>query len=114
MTGPFAPVPDLATLERLFTDSHAGPVVLFQHDPFCPISAHAHRAMAQLSGTVHLVNVARQHELAHSIATRTGIRHESPQVLVLRDGQVLWSASHHAITADAVGGAISDGTTAHA
>ena len=114
MDRPFAPVPDLATLEQLFADSHAAPVVLFQHDPFCPTSARAHRAMAQLSGTVHLVNVARQHDLAHSIATRTGIRHESPQVLVLRNGQVLWSASHGAITTAAVGGAIADGSSAHA
>ncbi len=114
MDTPFAPVPDLPALERLFAESHTERVILFQHDPFCPTSARAHRAMAQLRGTVHLVNVARQHDLAHSIATRTGIRHESPQVLVLRDGQAVWSASHRTITAAAVGAAVSDGPTAHA
>ena len=114
MDRPFTPVPDLTALEQLFADSGAAPVVLFQHDPFCPTSARAYREMAQLRGTVHLVNVARQHDLARSIATRTGIRHESPQVLVLRGGQAVWSASHSAITADTVGAAVSDGTAAHA
>ncbi len=99
---PFASVPDLTALEQLFADSDAAPVVLFQHDPFCPTSARAHREMVQLSGTVHLVNVARQHDLAHSIATRTGIRHESPQVLVLHGSGAVWAASHSGITADAV------------
>ncbi len=114
MDTPFALVPDLTALEQLFAGSGTAPVVLFQHDPFCPTSARAHREMTQLAGTVYLVNVARQHDLVHHIAERTGIRHESPQVLVLREGHAVWSASHGRITADAVARALSDGAAAHA
>jgi hypothetical protein len=34
------------------------------------------------------------------------VRHESPQVIVLRAGRAAWSASHFRITADAVRGAL--------
>ena len=51
---------------------------------------------------VHLVDVARQPDLTRLIALRSGVRHESPQVVVLCDGQVRWSASHFGITAEAV------------
>ena len=77
-------------------------MVLFQHDPFCGGSAIAYRQLARLSGAIPLIDVARSQPLSRAIAVRTGIRHESPQVLVLRDGRAVWSASHSAITADVV------------
>ena len=102
MDAPFAPVPDRTALAQLFAESHTAPVVLFQHDPFCGISARAHRELAQLSGPVHRVDVARQQDLTRDITTRTGVRHASPQVLVLRNGRAVWSAAHGAITTAAV------------
>jgi bacillithiol system protein YtxJ len=35
-------------------------------------------------------------------------RHESPQVIVLRQGRAIWSASHDAITAQAVATALQE------
>ena len=102
MQTPFIPVPDSETLEQLFAASHDAPVVLFQHDPFCSTSAAAHRQLATLTGPEHVVDVARQRQLSRIIALRTGVPHESPQVLVLRGGAAAWSASHRAITAEAV------------
>jgi bacillithiol system protein YtxJ len=106
MPSPFLPIADAAALEAQFSASHAGPVVLFQHDPWCGVSAAAHQAMATLPWPVVLVDVARQPMLSRTIAERTGVQHESPQVLVLRDGVAVWSASHRAITAQAVAAAL--------
>ncbi len=111
-TMPFIPVPDAETLAQLFTASSDTPVVLFQHDPFCGGSAIAYRELARLSDEIPFIDVARSQPLSRAVAERTGIRHESPQVLVLRDGHAVWSASHSAITADAVSSAIRDGTAA--
>jgi bacillithiol system protein YtxJ len=36
------------------------------------------------------------------MAARLGIRHETPQAILLRDGRPVWSASHFRITADAL------------
>jgi len=112
MQTPFIPIADAEMLEQLFTASFDAPVILFQHDPFCGISAAAHRAMVTLTEPVHLVDVTRQHSLSRRIALRTGVPHESPQVLVLRDGAAVWSASHRAITADAVQQALQEQLTA--
>ena len=102
MHGPFVPVPDRAALDELFARSYTTPVVLFQHDPFCGGSAIAYRELARLSDEIPFIDVARSQPLSRAVAERTGIRHESPQVLVLRHGQAVWWASHSAITADAV------------
>ncbi|MBK5099311.1 MAG: DUF2847 family protein, partial [Gemmatimonadetes bacterium] len=36
----------------------------------------------------------------NSIADRLGIRHQSPQIILLADGQPVWNASHGAVTAE--------------
>ena len=99
---PFAPVRDVAALDALLGQSAAAPVVLFNHDRFCPISLHAARALGHLVGPIAVIDVTRQHDLKRAVAKRTGVAHESPQVIVVRDGRAVWSASHFAITADAV------------
>ena len=36
------------------------------------------------------------------IASKLNVRHESPQVILLDDGEVIWDASHGDIQADAI------------
>jgi bacillithiol system protein YtxJ len=99
---PFVAVPDADALARLFDESMTAPLLLFKHDPYCGISTDAYEEMAEVQQPVHLIDVAHQRELARTVATRTNVRHESPQVLVLSGGGATWSASHGAITAEAV------------
>ena len=96
----FVPVADLPALDDLLP--RAGVVTLFLHDPGCGISRRAHAEMTRLGGEVALVDVRWGRDLSRAIAARTGVRHESPQVIVLRDGRAVWDASHWEITAGAV------------
>jgi bacillithiol system protein YtxJ len=98
----FIPVPDKGTLEELFARSHEAPVVLFKHSNTCPISATAYRALKHLGSQVSIVVVQQNRDISREVEARTGVRHESPQAFVLRNGEVAWSASHFDITADAV------------
>lgn len=95
-------VPDVTTLERLLARSQDVPVILFNHDRACPMSTLAYREMLQVPGEIALIDVQRAPVVTRALATRTGVRHESPQVIVVRHGDAVWSASHLAITADAV------------
>ena len=54
------------------------------------------------AGQISLVIVQRASELSRRVAEQTGIQHESPQAIVLRNGGVVWSASHFDITTEAV------------
>jgi bacillithiol system protein YtxJ len=96
------PVKDQEELERLFTASAEQPVVLFKHEYGCPVSTHAYWEIAALPYDVSLIDVARQRPLSLGLADRLNIRHESPQVIVLRNGQPVYDASHWDITRDDV------------
>ena len=101
----FLPVPDVPTLETWFARSHVAPVLLFNHDPGCGGSARAYRRVLELGGdrgVIGLIDVRVAREVTAALARRTGVRHESPQVLLLRDGRAVWSASHGAVRADAI------------
>lgn len=98
----FTPVSGVETLDGLIQRSRTEAVILFNHDPWCPISARAYQQMEHLDDDVMLVDVSREKALTREIQGRTGVRHESPQVIILRDGQSAWAASHFEITAAAV------------
>ncbi len=98
----FTPITTEESLDALFTSSAQRPVILFKHDPSCPISARAYRELDRVEGEVALVDVEHDQAIASAVAKRTGIRHESPQVIVVKDVQPVWSASHFNIKTDAV------------
>ena len=102
MENKFSPVSDAAALERLFERSNAEPVLLFKHSNSCPISARAYRQMQGVKVPVSILVVQDDRDLSRDVATRTGVRHETPQALVLRNGRAVWAASHFDISADAV------------
>lgn len=109
---PFAPLADPAALDAAVARSHETPVLLFLHDPYCPISRRAwgelQRLPAALPAERLIVDVSRQHALSDAVAARTGVRHESPQALLLRGGRSVWDASHFAITASDVAARVAD------
>ncbi len=106
MERPFTPVTGREAVEPLVAESAQYPVIVFKHDPSCPISRAVYGEMQQLRQDVALIDVAREKDLSHEIAERVGVKHASPQVLVIRDGHAVWSASHYDITHDAVAQAV--------
>ena len=95
-------VRDEEGLDELFERSHESTVVLYLHDPYCPISARAHGRVTDAGGEIHLIDVSRQHALNRAVERRTGVRHESPQAFVLRDGAPVWHASHGRISTESL------------
>jgi bacillithiol system protein YtxJ len=101
-------IKDVESFEELASRSQNAPVVIFKHSTTCPISAAAYNEMSRFEGEVALVEVQRARSLSKEIEQRTGVTHESPQVLVLRKGKVVWDASHWRVKADAVKEAVKD------
>lgn len=98
----FNPVSDAAALEELFSRSHTEPVLLFKHSTACPISARAYGQMGGVKTPVAIVVVQQSRDVSRQVEERTGVQHETPQALVIRNGRAVWNASHFDVTADAV------------
>jgi bacillithiol system protein YtxJ len=76
--------------------------LFFKHSTRCPISSMAYRQMQALGDRVFLIRVIESREISNLLAELTKVRHESPQVILCRQGKAVWNASHYAITQQAV------------
>ncbi len=102
----FKPVSTSKDIDSVVAASAVAPVLLFLHDPYCPISSHAYEQVERLDATAHTIDVDAHSALGREVATRTGIRHQSPQAIVFVDGQPAWHASHGGITVAALENAL--------
>src|SRR5258705_12355414 len=97
----FVRVADTQGLEELLASSKDRPIVVFKHSNACPISSSAYAGMEQVND-VRLVVVQTAREVSRELESRTGVTHESPQVIVLRDGKAVWNASYYNVKAGGV------------
>jgi bacillithiol system protein YtxJ len=83
-----------------------GKLLLFKHSTTCPISAKAHEEFqAYLNGSdtsAAIVHVIEDRPVSLHIADKFGIKHESPQIFMLEDGEVKWNTSHWKITQNSI------------
>lgn len=103
----------LDRLDELFEESHERPVWLFKHSLTCPISSAAWREFRDFvdeqaddgDARFTVIEVQRARPVSNAVAERTGIRHESPQAILLAGGRPVWNASHWKISAATLAGA---------
>ncbi|WP_251636623.1 bacillithiol system redox-active protein YtxJ [Sporosarcina sp. NCCP-2716] len=101
---------ELHTLQQwqdALQESDGHPLFVMKHSSTCPISAAGYQEFlfyeTELPKYVAVVQTAR--DVSQKIAEDTGVRHESPQVLLLKDGKAVWHASHYDIQRDNLAGA---------
>ena len=97
MSANFIMLESLGELDRVIERSHSEPVVLFKHSSTCGISGGVYREVSEVTGDINLVVVQTHREISNAIAEITGIRHESPQAIILWAGKPVYHASHYDI-----------------
>ena len=103
----FLEIQDVESLDRFLAETENNqPAILFKHSNSCGISARAHREMATVARPVGIVTVQQARAVSAEIERRFGLSHETPQVLIVRNGQAVWNASHNQVKAQAVEAAI--------
>ena len=100
------PLVDIAALEAAIAESSERPVLLFKHSRNCGISCEAfdelqHHLSTGLRAVAYkLITVQSHRGVSDEASARLGVRHETPQAILLKDGRPVWKASHFRITAD--------------
>jgi bacillithiol system protein YtxJ len=97
---------DLDSLEAAIAESQRRPVLLFKHSRYCGVSCEAldelqsHIESHDSGGVAYkMITVQTHRPVSDAAAQRLGVRHETPQAILLREGKAVWNASHFRITA---------------
>ncbi|MET3287884.1 bacillithiol system redox-active protein YtxJ [Brevibacillus fluminis] len=87
-----------------------GKRLLFKHSTVCPISTAAHdEYQAYLQGAdipAAMILVREDRPVSNEVESRFGVKHESPQIFLIDNGEVKWHTSHWKITKQAIGEAV--------
>lgn len=102
MPATFVPITTSGELAEWRRRSADRPVLVFKHDPGCVISSFAYQQLRAIDEEIPVIDVAHDRAFSLAVAAETDVRHESPQVILFRDGEPVWSASHFAIKTDTV------------
>lgn len=91
-------------LEQILAESCQRQIILFKHSTTCPTSSRALREVqnfiqeSQEDILVGLIKVIESRSLSNQAAEELEVKHQSPQVLLVRDREVFWHASHQEVT----------------
>jgi bacillithiol system protein YtxJ len=102
------PVQRLDELERLLSETDQRPLLLFKHSRSCGISADAlDELVDHLNGgpapvQYAIVTVQTHRDISNAVSARLGVRHETPQAILIRGGKAVWSASHFRVNAASI------------
>ena len=90
-----------AQLNAIREQSNTTPIVIFKHSTRCSISAMAknrmERAPAPDGVTFYYLDLIQYRSLSNRIAEEFGVHHESPQVIMIRNGECIYDESHNGI-----------------
>ena len=94
---------DIEQWQQILAKTNEHPVVVLKHSTTCPISAAAYREFtSEALQNAYLVKVIEHRDVSNEIAKDLQVQHASPQVIVIKDGQATWQATHYNVTAKAI------------
>ncbi|WP_020607726.1 bacillithiol system redox-active protein YtxJ [Spirosoma spitsbergense] len=90
-------------LDLIKEESNRSPVLIFKHSTSCSISHMALSRMERnwndhLGVKPYYLDLLAYKPISNKIETVFGVEHESPQVLLIRNGECIYDASHMAIS----------------
>jgi bacillithiol system protein YtxJ len=95
-------------VDSIIESSSERPQLIYKHSHRCSVCFVAKGDLEQSSEDIlehadmHFVNVVNNREASDYIASELDVRHESPQVILVDQGEVVWHASHGSIEAEEI------------
>ncbi len=95
---------DPTQLDRIRENSKNSPVMIFKHSRACSTSSMVINRLERnwrdeemKHVQTYFLDLLSYRQISNAISEQFKIRHESPQVLIIRDGKAIFSGSHFEI-----------------
>ena len=98
---------DLGQLNEISSISAEKPVAIFKHSTRCSISRIALKQFKNEFNssdkvTLYFLDLISHRDVSNEIASRFGVAHQSPQLILIKDGKAVYNVSHSEIDAEAL------------
>jgi bacillithiol system protein YtxJ len=108
MHGRWKTLESLSQLEEAMQQSNATPQVIFKHSTRCIISKMVLQQFEENLDAIPphanllFLDLLNHRDISNAIAMQLAVHHESPQVIVIKNGQAVFHESHHSIDASTI------------
>jgi bacillithiol system protein YtxJ len=98
------PLQELNQLDTIIEESYSKTVLIFKHSTTCSISRMAFKNFENEFDTssdieIYYLDLLNFRAISNEIASRFNVVHQSPQVLLIKNGVSVYNASHENIDA---------------
>jgi bacillithiol system protein YtxJ len=101
LPGEWRTITSIADLNTAIEVSHHEPVVLFKHSTRCSISSMALNRLSSETNSetplIYYLDLIAHRDVSNTIAEQLHVYHESPQVIVVKNGEAVYDESHGGI-----------------
>lgn len=91
----------ITQLDKIIEASLQQPQVIFKHSTRCSISSMVQNRLERSGAipniTFYYLDLIAHRDISNEIAERFGVEHQSPQLLLIKDGKCIFNESHMAI-----------------
>jgi bacillithiol system protein YtxJ len=99
---------DLGQLNEIIAGSNEKPVAIFKHSTRCSVSRMALKQFENEFNssdkvTPYFLDLIAHRDISNEIATRFGVTHQSPQLILIKEGKAIYNVSHSDIDAEELG-----------
>jgi bacillithiol system protein YtxJ len=101
-------ITDLSQVDIIVEESENRPQLIYKHSHRCSVCFVARGNLESASQDIlehadmHFLNVVHNRDSSDRIASKLNVRHESPQVILIDNEEVVLHASHGSIDADKI------------
>lgn len=93
-------------LKEIIEKSATKPQVIFKHSTRCSISSMAkgrlERSIAPAEADFYFLDILSHRNISSKVSAEFNVYHESPQILVIKNGECIYDESHTSITMDEI------------
>src|SRR5690606_31891491 len=92
---------DLKQLDNIAAESVGTSVIIFKHSTRCPVSRMALNTfereydIAEGEAKPYFLDLLQHRDISNEIASRFNVEHQSPQLILIKDGNAVYDTSHN-------------------
>ncbi len=96
---------DMSQLNEIINASIEKPIIIFKHSTRCSVSRMALKQfeneydISEKEASAYFLDLLNYRDISNEIALRFKIQHQSPQVILIKDGTATYTVSHSDIDA---------------
>jgi bacillithiol system protein YtxJ len=101
-------ISQIEDLDKINELSFSKPQIIFKHSTRCSISSMAKKrledgiAQIQLIADIYYLDLIAFRNISDEIEKRFGVPHESPQIIILKNGVSVYDASHNMVIVEEI------------